>query len=352
MMTLFFSGFNLMITHTELKLFISKHLKHPLFKKRLLSGSLLFLVVTSLWYGIYSHFHVATDDAYVNANIVQIAPQVSGRVTQLYITNNQFVKKDEPLFDIDPWPYEIAVNRARAQLALTRQSVGEKNAAASVAMSEVAMRKAEWLAAKSTAERTIKLVKSKVLSPQTGDNVTAAYQGAAAALEASKAHLREAQITLGTLNDDNPNVQLALANLHDAELNLSYTHVVAAHDGYISNLSLQKGALVSAQHPLFALISNDEFWVDTNLKETDLKNIRPGQSAKVKVDMYPDQTFQGKVESISYGSGAAFSLLPPQNATGNWVKVTQRVPVRVKIISRSKRHPLRVGTSAHVSIRV
>lgn len=335
---------------TALKSLTQELAQQPNFKKKFIKTASIIGTVFIFCFWLYDQFHVSTDDAYVNANVVQISPQINGRITKVYVTNNQLVKKGEILFDIDPLPYLIAVDRAKAQLALTRQTVAEKSAAVTAAQAQVAVRQAEWKIASSTADRTMILVKRKVLSQQTGDNASASLQSAVAALDAAKANLTQAQINLGKPGDENEQIVLAKANLRDAELNLSYTHVTAPIDGVIANLTLNPGAVVAPNQPLFALINNGQYWVDTNLKETDLKNIKIGQKADVEVDMYPGHTFTGVVESISGGSGTAFSLLPPQNATGNWVKVTQRVPVRVTIAKNDPKYPLRIGTSATVKI--
>jgi membrane fusion protein (multidrug efflux system) len=145
-------------------------------------------------------------------------------------------------------------------------------------------------------------------------------------------------------------VKLAKAELTQAQLELQYTQIKAATDGWITNMSLREGNIATANQPLFALISSQEFWVDANFKETELQQIKPGQKAMIEVDMYPGHKFIGKVDSISAGSGTAFSLLPPQNATGNWVKITQRVPVRIHIENLSLNYPLRIGTTASVII--
>lgn len=340
-----------MLSSQELKQWLTPYLNSSAFKRKLILISSIFTLVFLFFYWIYSQFHVSTEDAYINANIVQITPQITGRVQHVYVENNQFVKKGQLLFDIEATPFEISVAKAQAQLALARQAVAEKNASVLAATAQVAVREAERNVAKSTAERTMKLVARKVLSQQTGDDVTANFQRATAILETAKANLEQAKMVLGKLGDDNEQIQLAAANLHEAELNLSYTHITAPHDGIIANLSLQAGTVVAPNQPLFALISEGHYWVDANLKETDLKNIKPGQKADVEVDMYPGHTFHGIVESISGGSGTAFSLLPAQNASGNWVKVTQRVPVRITIININTRYPLRIGTSASVKIR-
>lgn len=254
---------------------------------------------------IYNHFYVSTDDAYVNAHVVQITPRITGKIDHLYVNNNQYVHKGDKLFAIDPEPYTVTVNSTKASLSLYS---------------------AELENASITQQRTLALVGKKFLSPQEGDNAIAAYKTSLAKVEQAKAELEQ------------------------ATLNLSYTNVVAPTSGWITNLTLREGDVVAENQPLFALISDEEFWVDANFKETEIERILPGQMASIKSDVYPSHEFRGVVESISGGAGAAFSLLPPQNATGNWVKVTQRVPIRIRVTNPSHRYPLRVGTSATVTV--
>lgn len=263
--------------------------------------------IITLTYWVYNQFFTSTDNAYVNANVVQIASRVTGQVQHLFVANNQHVKEGQLLFTIDSAPFQASADQAKAQLD----------------MSEAKLKLAEV-----TEIRTLSLVRKKVASAQQGDDTAASLQAAQAT------------------------IQLAKASLTQAQLKLSYTRVTAPTSGWITHVTLRGGDLVSENQPLFALISDNEFWVDANFKETDINDIHPGQSAVVKVDMYPGHTFKGRVESISGGTGAAFSLLPPENATGNWVKVTQRVPVRIHIINPDERFPLRIGISASVTIRL
>lgn len=263
------------------------------------------LAISSIGFYIYSQRYLSTEDAYVNANVAQIASRVTGQISRIYIDNNQFVRQGQLLFELDAIPFRVEVAKVKAQLAMDESSL--KNA-------------------QSTADRTMVLVNKKNLSIQSGDDALAKLQSAIAA------------------------VQLSKARLEDAELNLRYTQVLAPTDGWVSNMSLQVGNIAQANQPLFAVISNAIFWVDANFKETELANIQPGQIANIKTDMYPSHPFEGMVESISRGSGNAFSLLPPQNATGNWVKVTQRVPVRIRILNPDSKQPLRIGTTATVTV--
>lgn len=282
--------------------------KHGSFNfKKAISLTLVFglLVLIAIGYWIYSLLYVSTDDAYVNANVAQIASRVTGQVISVNVQDNQAVKQGQILFQLDPEPFIVAIDKAKAQLQMDQ---------------------ANLINAEISAKRTFTLVAQGVLSQQAKDD-------ALAKLDSAKAQ-----------------VSLDQADLQNAQLNLQYTTVSAPTDGWVSNLSLRPQDTVNANEPQFALIAGNEFWVDANFKEGDLDRIKVGASAKIHVDMYPDHTFDGVVESISGASGNAFALLPPQNATGNWVKVIQRVPVRVHILNVNPQYPLRVGTSATVTI--
>lgn len=270
---------------------------------------IFFALSAVIWLGtkIYNYFYVSTDDAYVNANVVQIAPRVTGAVSQLFIKNNQYVKAGEPLFEIDKVPFEVAINSAKAELALSMAAL--ENAAI-------------------TQKRTSSLVQRRFLSAQDGDNALANLKTAQAKVEHAKAMLEQ------------------------ANLNLSYTHILAPSSGWVTNVTLRVGDMVPANQPLFVLISDHEFWADANFKETEMADIHPGQAASIMTDLYPNHPFRGVVESISGGAGAAFSLLPPQNATGNWVKVTQRIPVRIHILNPDPKYPLRIGISSTVTVNL
>ncbi len=280
---------------------------HPHFKRYMIIGFILLSIFVWLTVRIYDHYNVSTDDAYINANIVQISPRITGKVNHVYVVNNQYVKKGQPLFEIDRQPFDISVSAAKASLAIRNAELDQANMAA---------------------ERTLALVKKKVSSPQDGDNVVA--------------RLKAAQ----------GGVDLAKADLAQAELNLEYTKILAPESGWVTNVTLQEGNIIPANQPIFALISDQEYWVDANFKETEMAHIQSGQLATIKIDMYPSHPFKGKVESISGGAGTAFSLLPPQNATGNWVKVTQRIPVRIHVINPNHHFPLRIGSSATVTVKL
>lgn len=258
------------------------------------------------WYWRYSSHFVSTDNAYVNAHVVQMAAQVSGQVKAVHVSENQAVVQGEELLEIDPQPFQFAVEKTQAQL---RQ------------------RTAELQNAERNAQRIRSLVQQHFVSSHTADDASTSVTTAKAALNA------------------------AAATLQEAKLDLEHTHVSAPVSGTIANLSLRPGSVVQANAPLFAIIGTDQYWIDANFKETELGNIHKGDAAEIHVDSYPGHVFHGKVTSLSSGSGAAFSLLPPQNATGNWVKVTQRVPVKILVLDPNADFPLRIGTSAEVTVR-
>ena len=294
--------------------------------------------------------YVSTDDAYVGANQVQIAAQVTGPVVQVFVRDQQIVKQGDPLFQIDAKPYQIALDQARANLELARQNVSQEGAGVASAQAVLTQRRAEEANARSTWQRNLALVKSGFISPQAAEQSHTAYTTAQAATRAAEADVAKAKSALGRTGEENAAVQAATAAVKQAQLNLDRTKVVAPATGMIANFTLQPGNTVQPGQPLFVIIANDEWWVDANFKETQLAGIRPGEHATIESDMYPNRVFHGVVQSVAGGSGSAFSLLPPQNATGNWVKVTQRVPVRVRIEDPDPRHPLRIGTSATVKV--
>lgn len=267
--------------------------------------SLSVIVALAMWW--QSQHYATTENAYVNANIVYIAPRVTGKVEKLQVHNNQYVKQGQVLLELDTEPFLANLNSAQAQIK---------------------MHEAELEKASALAQRTVSLVKTKFASQQDGDNVMASYRTAQAGLEMAKATYTQ------------------------AALNLKYTKIIAPVNGWVTNLSIRPGSIINANQPLFALIGDDEYWIDANFKETEVTHIRVGQPAKIKTDLYPQHEFVGIVDSISTGTGAVFSLLPPQNATGNWVKVTQRIPVKIRVLNPDNKFPLRIGISAHVKIKI
>jgi membrane fusion protein (multidrug efflux system) len=324
--------------------------------RRIVKAALLVAVLVAAgifaWrYWRHAQLYVSTDDAYVNADVVQIGAQVAGPVIHLAVRDQQHVDAGDLLFEIDPRPFSLTVEAARAELDLAEQSVAEQSSAVAAARAAVAPRDAELRNAEANDERVRNLREQGLVSAPEAEAAHTQALTAAAAVRAANANLEEAMNALGDVGAHNATIQAAKAKLGQAKLDLEHARVTAPTSGTIANLTLRPGATVQAQAPLFAIVSDRNFWVDANFKETQIRRVHPGQAAIVTVDMYPDHPFRGEVVSLSGGSGTAFSLLPPENATGNWVKVTQRVPVRVHITDPDPKHPLRLGTSARVEVR-
>ena len=322
---------------------------------KLIKGSIAALVLLAILIaGIYfwhqSQLYVSTDNSYVNANRIEMAAQVSGPVTAIHVQDQQAVQQGEVLFEIDPQPYQLAVDAAEAQLDLAYQASSQDKAAVAAARALVTQRTAELTNAQSNEKRSKELTEQKLISKQTAETVETEARTAAAAVSASQANLEQALSALGKAGANNATVRSAAAKLAQAKLDLSHTKVLAPASGVIANFELRPGSMVQSGVPIFTVIGDSEYWVDANFKETELRRVKPGQKATIVVDMYRDHEFKGEVQSLSGGSGQAFSLLPAQNATGNWVKVTQRVPVRVRVLNPDAEHPLRIGTTATVRV--
>lgn len=301
-------------------------------------------------YWRHNKLYPSTDDAYVNAHVINIAAQVTGPVIKTYVQNYQLVEKNQPLFDIDPTPYSLAVQKAQAALALAQQKVAGEQAAVKAATAQLAARQEELVLAEQNAKRILPLVKSNHIAKTEGDKIREQVKVARSAVKEATENLEQAKQTLGATGDSNADIQNAQAVLAQAQLDLQHTHVVAPEAGRLINFSTRVGDMIDASVDLFSIIEQTTWWVDSNFKETDLLRIRVGQPATVLVDIYPDHMFKGIVTDISQGSGSAFALLPAENATGNWVKVTQRFSVRVQIQDVDPNYPLRVGASATVKI--
>ena len=320
------------------------------FKWLLLTLLVLAIAVTIGWYLWHRTYYPSTDDAYLNANVVRIAAQISGPVSRVEVSDHQKVSAGDLLFEIDPAPYQIALQTAEAQLAQTSKNLAAASSAVATARAQLNQAQANYDDAEKNARRIQKLVAQGMAPKAEGDHAKAMHESTQAAVTAAKAALQQAIDQRGEIGNTNAQTRIALARVEQARLDLSYTQVRAPVSGIISNFSLRVGTTVTAGQTLFALVDTSQWWVDANFKETDLQRIRPDQPATITLDMYPDATLNGVVESVSPASGAAFSLLPPENATGNWVKVTQRFPIKVRILNPDPKLFLRIGASSTVTI--
>jgi len=320
-------------------------------KKKIFIMLAVAVVVVGLSIAYFTQLSRSTENAYINADVVSVASQVSGRVIAVHIVDNQHVHQGDALFDIDPAPFAIALERAQADLAQARQSARQDNADVAGAHASVTQAESDFANARNTYTRDKELVEQHFLSQQALDDAQTRMQALQASLEQAQAKLTKA-LSAPLKPEERGDVLKAQASIDQAKLDLEHTHITASQDGQISNLTLTAGSLVGVGVPLFALIADNSFHIDANYKETELHGIHPGQDVDIQIDMYPGQHFKGTVESISGGTGTAFSLLPPQNATGNWVKIAQRVPVRIKLAPADADHPLRIGATATVDVRL
>jgi membrane fusion protein (multidrug efflux system) len=322
---------------------------------RIIKWAVLVVVVIGIAIGGYFYWehskrYPSTDDAYIGAHVIHPAPEVSGQVAEVPISNTEHVKKGDLLFKLDLTPFKLAVKTSESQLEQARTTNAGLGAAVAAAKAEVANREAQLQKAKLDAKRTGNLVKKGYRTKSQGTHVQAELKSARAALELAKAKRDQAIQELGKKGEGNYRVAQAQTKLSLNKWKLKHAVVTAPCSGNISELKLRPGDSVQAGQSPFVLVCDNQVWVDANYKETNLTGINVGDDATIEVDMYPDKTFHGHVIGINPAAGTAFSLLPPENATGNWVKVTQRVPVRVLITDADQAHPLRVGTSATVTI--
>lgn len=298
--------------------------------------------------------HVSTENAYVKAHVVVIAPEVSGKIAEVAVQDHKPVAQNELLFRIDPEPYKLALDRTEAELDQARAQVENLRATLAEAQSELV-----------EAQGRVSYFEVQL---QRQRQLTARNAGLATKFDEAESNVASARDHVGVVQaklakaltalagdpqlsaDRHPMVRERQAARDRAVLDFEHTRVLAPVAGIPVNVKLQLGEQARASTAVFAIVADARPWVEANFKETDLAYVRPGQKASVVLDIYPDEVWAAEVESISPATGAEFSILPPQNASGNWVKVVQRLPVRLRLIERPDQPPLRTGVTATVSI--
>jgi membrane fusion protein, multidrug efflux system len=327
-----------------------KRLRLPL----MLLGPALVAVVAGYIYLTGGRYET-TDDAYVQTARVAISANVAGRVQELAVRDNQAVHKGDLLFRLDDAPFRIAVDEASAQLAVTRLQVESLKANYRQRQSELTSAEDTLAFQQHEYERQQRLLASGIASELQVDRALHNRDEARTKVAGAQQQIGAVVASLGgnpnIAPERHPMVQQAQAVLDKAKLNLSYSAITAPGNGVVTRVEqLQVGSYISASAPVFALVSTGDIWIEANFKEDQLTHMRVGQQTRVEVDSYPGRIFEGRVASVSPGTGSQFSVLPPENATGNWVKVVQRLPVRVELERLDPAYPLHGGLSANVSV--
>lgn len=327
---------------------IQQH-RRPLF---IAGPVLLLLIIISLY--VFTRHEVSTDDAYTKAGNASISANVAGQVTKILVRDNQAVKKGQALFQIDPRPYHIAVAYANAELENAYLNVRALKTIYQEKLTQVQMAEDNLAYQSEELTRQKKMLAAGLSSQRALDKIQNAFNNATQQLAATKQQQANALAQLDNnpeiADDDIPLVKTALAKLKQAQLNLSYTSVTASMDGVVTKVdNLQLGDYITVGAPVFVLISSQHPWIEANFKETQITNIIPGDKAVITLDAYPGKKWLGHVDSISPGSGSTFALLPPENATGNWVKVGQRVPIRI-VFDDMNKNMIPSGLSANVTV--
>ncbi len=315
----------------------------------------LAVIVGGGWWYLTSGRYVSTDDAYVQADTVAVSSDVPGRVVAVEVHDNQYVKAGQVLIRLDDRPYRASVEQAQATLANARLQIEALRATYRQRQADLAAAKDTLAYQQREYDRQKDLLKTHVTSQSAFDQAQNRLVTARQQVAAIEQQLANALASLGgnpdILTDQHPMVRQAQAQLDQATLNLGYTVILAPADGIVTNVDkLPVGNYLATASPAFSLVETDNPWIEANFKETELTHMKPGDEATVTVDAYPGTTFKARVTSLSPGTGSQFSVLPPQNSSGNWVKVVQRVPVRLAVENPDPNHRLAAGMSADVEV--
>ena len=328
-------------------------------RKKGLSIFILLLLLIAIGSAAYWFFFIKgfeeTEDAYVSGNQVMVSAQVAGNIAKINVDNMDPVQAGDVLLELDDTNAKLSFEQTKSNLANAVRQVSQLNYTVKQLKSAVRANEITLAQAQGNLNRRVQLVKDGAIDKES-------FQHAKEAVELAKVNLTTSQNQLGANQallldgslSEQPQIQSAVSNLKQAWLNLERTKIRSPIKGYVARRNAQVGQAVSVGGALMAVVTTDQMWLDANFKETQLTHMRIGQSAEIHFDLYgKDKTFNGKVVGIEMGTGSAFSLLPTQNATGNWIKVVQRVPVRIQLDPQQlAENPLRIGLSATVKVNV
>ncbi len=347
---------------TEKKNGKEKH--HHRVKKRIIVPIITFalLALGGIYALLHAHYYQSTDDAFVEGHIISVAPRVSGPVIKLYIKDNQEVKKGDLLLEIDPNDYIVALKQkeaklleAKAQLNASHKNIQETTSVSSKTSKDISSVKSRLDYAKRKYERDLKLSKDGIVSKEELDNSKTAYNSLTANYLAEQEKKKAADIAIQSAIAKRQEIEAAIKRLeseiNEAKLNLSYTKIYAPQDGKISARTVEEGNYVQIAQPLMSIVS-DEVWVVANYKETQLEQVKAGQEVIIKVDTYPKKRFKGKVDSLQKATGAKSSLFPPENAVGSYVKIVQRIPVKIIFCEDISEYNITPGMSVVPKIKI
>lgn len=307
------------------------------------------------WYMLYARYYESTDDAYVNGNQVMLTPQINGTVTQVTADEGDYVEKGQPLVLLDPSDTKIALQQAEASLANTVRQVRGLYSTADNYRAQVAAKQVALQTAQNDYARRQKIFSTGAIAAEDlshyRDAVTSAQSDLAAAQQTLRTNLAMVD---DTVIDTHPEIKTAVATLRQRYLDNARTTIVAPVSGYVAKRAVQLGMRVTSGTTLLAIVPLNEVWVDANFKESQMNTMRLGQKVTINADLYGDDVeYHGTIESLGIGTGSAFSLLPAQNASGNWIKIVQRLPVRITLDPHDmQKHPLRVGLSMNVRVDI
>jgi len=337
--------------------------KHPSKNNHKRNNILFFLlflftasgIAYSFYYYLYAQYYESTDDAYVAQNIIYVTPQTAGVVNKIFVHKTQYITKGELLGTLDKRDANLSFTQAQASLAqavrkIKSLHIQEKEAQYNVALARLMMQKIQ-----TDFKRNQSLEKQHAIAINKFEHLEYTYKEAQQRLKLMQQKLKAIKALVKDANiSKNPQVQNAIAELKRSYLNLQRCNIYAPHSGIIAKKNFSIGENVSLNSTLLAIIPTQGYWVDANFKETQLRHIRVGQKVKLTSDLYgKDVIYHAKVTGIAPGTGAVFSLIPPQNATGNWIKIVQRIPIRIALdVKELQKHPLHIGNSMTATVDV
>lgn len=336
---------------------VSHELRRQRMRRRWVGGIVAVFIAAGLGYGSYwylvGRYFIQTDDAYVGGNQLSLTPQIAGTVISIAADDTDLVLAGQSVVKLDRSNATVALHHAEAALGTAVRTIRTLRQQASAERAQIRLRRIQLKRDRQDYNRDKHLVTEQGVTLQQFQHAEASFHGAQQRLRYATHRLASLMVQMDAPTIlKNPTVQLAVANLHQAWLDLKRTSILAPTTGYVAQRRAQIGERVKPGQPLLSIIPLRQIWVDANFKETDIGRLRIGQPVSVTADEYGTHVvYHGRVAGISAGTGSAFELLPPQNATGNWIKIVRRVPVRIQLrLKQLKKHPLRIGLSMSVTV--